>query len=188
MTGVLKLLAWTVFVLNLVAMGTWVLLNPPATYERMADRDTRQAHAAFRKVSAEESYAMYRRIVENYPRSTFAGEARFYAARTALLGLGRFDEAEKGFTEYLDGGPDNEENAAEARSYLEALRARAELKKDVRDEVFWEYTQALVEESNGQYSRAKSRLEWLTELYGSTTLGKRAAAMLPRVAGKANEA
>lgn len=187
MSGILKIAAWTAFLLNLVAMGTWVLLNPPATYERLADRDMRQAHASYRKVSAEESYALYKRIIESYPRSTFASEARFYAGRTALLGLGRFDEAEQDFTAYL-AAPSNEEHAAEARDYLETLKARAELKDEVRDEVLWEYVQAVVEEGNGQYRRAQARLEWLTEQYGSTTLGKKAATLLPRVSGKANEA
>ncbi len=188
MTGILKIAAWAAFLLNIVAMGTWVLLNPPATYERLADRDIRLAHAAYRKVNPEESYALYRKVVESYPRSTFASEARFFAARTAFLGLGQFAEAERDLDLYLKGSPDNEEHAAEARDFLELIRGRADLREEVRDAVLWEYVQAVNEESNGQYRRAQARLERITEQYGSTGIGKRASSILPRVSGKANEA
>lgn len=174
--------------LNAVAVGAWMYLNPPAAYERLADREMRAAHDAYRKVGAERSYALYHRIMTVYPRSTFATEARFFAARTAFLGLGKFDEAEKDFAAYVAVNPKSEANVEEAKDALVLIHGRTELQAAERDAVLWEYVQAVVEESNGKYASASARLAWISEKFGSTTIGKRATAALPRVVGKANEA
>jgi tetratricopeptide (TPR) repeat protein len=185
--GVIKAIIGAAIVVNLLSIGLWMYVNPPATYERLADRELREAHAAYRKESAAKSYAMYRSVVERYPRSTFASEASFYSARAAFLGLGQFEVAEKEFVAYLATNPTNEEHRAEAEEYLDLIRKRSDLPADARDGVLWEYVQAVVEDGNGQYRDAVARLEWVVGEYRATEVGKKAAALLPRVNEKLNQ-
>lgn len=181
---IFRILSVTAIVLNAVMMLAFFMLNPPATYERMADRDMRAAHAAFRKVSAEQSYAMYRAVLEHYPRSTFAKESLFFSGRTAFLGLGQFDAAEKELSAYVASKPKNEENLKEAQDELDMIRNRDDIPKEFRDEVLWEYVQAMMDESNGRLREASMRLEWITESYGASALGKRADAAKKRIADR----
>jgi hypothetical protein len=186
--GLIRAIAGIAVLMNFLSIGLWMYLNPPATYERLADRDLRLAHAAYRKESAAKSYAMYRSVTERYPRSTFASEATFFGARAAFLGLGQFETAEKEFAGYLASNPSNEEHRAEAQDYLDLIRNRADLPAEDRDEALWEYVQAVVEDGNGQYRNAIARLEWVTEQYGASAVGRKAAALLPKVTEKANQA
>ncbi|MEK8023638.1 MAG: hypothetical protein AAB229_07500 [Candidatus Hydrogenedentota bacterium] len=180
----LRILAFTAILLNVVTMAVWFILNPPATYEKLAHRDLVAAHDAFRKVSAEQSYTLYQRVADGYSRSTFSSEARFYAARTAFLGLGQFAEAEKQLAEFIESKPTNEEQLKEAQDYLDLIRARADLPEASRDDVLWEYVQAITEEGNGKFQSSLTRLEWIVENYGTSGLGQKAEPMRQRVSAK----
>lgn len=180
----LRILSILAIVTNIVSMGVWFALKPPVTYERMAEKDIRNAHATYRKTSAEKSYAMYRKVVDNYPRSTFADEGRYFAGRTAFLGMGKFVEAEQDLTAFLDSKSTNDENRKEAQEYLDLIRNRVDLPAELRDEILWEYVQAIVEEGNGQLANSVSRLEWIAETYKTTTLGQTAEKARERVTKK----
>lgn len=177
-------LALAAIVLNTAAILAWMWVNPPADYERRADRDLRQAHAALRKESPDRTHAMYHQVITDYPRSTSVEEARFYAARTAFLGLGQFQEAEREFAEYLAMNPKHEENRREAEKYLTLIREREDIPAEQRDEALWEYVQAMTENSQGRHREALTRLEWLVETYKATKLGQAAEALRQQVATK----
>jgi tetratricopeptide (TPR) repeat protein len=170
-------LAVLAVVMNIATMIAWIMMSPPATYERLADRDLRAAHAAWRKSGPERAYAMYRQVATAYSRSSFSAEARFFAARTALIGLGRFQEAEAELAAFLATNPKNQEQRAEAEEHLALIRDRGDIPEEKRDEALWEYLQAMTEIGNGRFKQASIRLEKLTTAYKTTALGLKAASL-----------
>ncbi len=177
-------LAVLALVLNVFSMGWWILKNPPAAYERAADRELREAHSAYRKVSPAQSYALFRKVIDDYPRSTSATEALFHAGRAAFLGLGRFAEAEQALARYLETNPGNEAQRNEAQEYLNLIRDRTDIAEESRDEALWEYVQALADDGNGKSERAVKRLDWLIERFRTSALGRKSEGLRLQVVAR----